>query len=155
MMSLGAFWTSLPDARVARGSSCKQSMDQPADRQMADMRHLLGTIVLPRAQSYDIGLMWSLILDARLPTLVGRAPLLWRSQRLHRKEVQRRLAAELADCFCHVLHIVAGRGRRILQGAEKHVSVICLPHPLFTRLPVENASPTPLRTRGRSLAKWL
>ena len=124
VMSLGAFWTSLPDARVAKGSNCKQSADQPADRQMVGMRHLLGTIDLPRAQSYDSGLMWALILDARSPTLVGKGPWLWWSQRLQRKEVQRRLAAELADCFCHVLHIVAGRGRRILQGAEKHVSVI-------------------------------
>ena len=115
VMSLRAFWTSLPDARVAKGSNCKQSADQPADRQMVGMRHLLGTIDLPRAQSYDSGLMWALILDARFRTLVGKGPWLWWSQRLQRKEVQRHPAAELADCFCHVLHIVAGRGRRIGQ----------------------------------------
>ena len=68
--------------------------------------------------------MWALILDARFRTLVGKGPWLWWSQRLQRKEVQRHLAAELADCSCHVLHIVAGRGIRILLEAEKHVSVI-------------------------------
>ena len=44
VMSLEPFWTSLPDARVAKGSNCRQPADQPADRQMVGMRHLLGTI---------------------------------------------------------------------------------------------------------------
>ena len=78
VMSLGAFWTSLPDARVAKGSNCKQSADQPADRQMVGMRISYRYLIdLPRAQSYDSGLMWALILDARFPTLVGKGPWLW------------------------------------------------------------------------------